>query len=66
MTAREEVEAMLGVANPAKVGRRYHTASALPPSAWRKSLQGWAFLMLGFVLGAFSAGVLTVLVKVLA
>ena len=48
MTLREEIEIELGVA---KVGRRYHTAAALPPSAWRRTLKPWAALVLGWVSG---------------
>jgi hypothetical protein len=43
-----------------KVGRRYHTASALPPSVWRKSIKPWAALALGVVLGAAVGGVIAV------
>ena len=63
MTLREEVERQLGCyqAEPAKVGRRYHAAQALPPSAWRRSLKPWVALALGWVLGMLF-GVLLVLV----
>lgn len=65
MPLREEVEKQLGVAEPAKVGKRtpafwIHQA----PSAWRKTLKYWAVLALGIVLGAVGAGVLTVFVQV--
>jgi hypothetical protein len=64
MTARQEVEAYLGVAKPAKVGHRYRAAMAWGPSAWRKSMKYWAALWLGIVLGAIGAGVLAVFVGV--
>lgn len=51
MTAREQFELDHFGIKPAKVGRRYHTAAALPPSAWRRSLKGWALLALGWVSG---------------
>jgi hypothetical protein len=60
-TLRDEVEAYMGVSQPAKVGRRYHAAAALPPSAWRRSLKGWVLLALGWVLGTLF-GVVLVLV----
>jgi hypothetical protein len=44
----------------ARVGRRYHTAAALPPSAWRKSIKPWATLALGVVLGAVVGAVIAV------
>ena len=60
MTLREEVEAQLGC-TPAKVGRRYHTAAALPPSAWRRTLRPWAALVLGWF-GGMLFGVVMVIV----
>lgn len=44
----------------ARIGRRYHTAAALPPSAWRKSMKPWATLALGVVLGAIAGGLIAV------
>lgn len=44
----------------ARVGRRYHTAAALPPSAWRKSIKPWAALVLGVVLGFATGGLIAV------
>ena len=63
MTLREQVERQMGryEAEPAKIGRRYHAAAALPPSAWRRSLKPWVALALGWVLGMLF-GVLLVLV----
>ena len=63
MTLREQIERQMGrfEAETAKVGRRYHAASALPPSAWRRSLKGWVLLALGWVLGTLF-GVVLVLV----
>ena len=51
MTAREQFELEHFGISPAKVGRRYHAAAALPPSAWRRTLKGWVLLALGWVLG---------------
>lgn len=63
MTLREEIERQMGVyySEPARVGRRYHTAAALPPMTWRRSLKGWVMLALGWVLGTLF-GVCLVLV----
>jgi hypothetical protein len=63
MMLREEVERHMGrfEAEPAKVGRRYHAAAALPPNAWRRSLKPWVALALGWVLGTLF-GVVLVLV----
>ena len=63
MTLREEIERQMGrfEAETAKVGRRYHAAQALPPSAWRRSLKPWVALTLGWVLGTLF-GVMLVLV----
>lgn len=44
----------------ARVGRRYHTAAALPPSVWRKTLKPWAALALGIALGAVVGAVIVV------
>lgn len=60
MTLRDEIEAQLGC-TPAKVGRRYHTAAALPPSAWRRTLKGWVLLALGWVLGMLFGVVLVII-----
>jgi len=64
LNSREQFELDHFGISPGKVGRRYHTAAALPPSAWRRSLKGWAALWLGIVLGAIGAGVLAVIVGV--
>ena len=61
MTAREQFELDHFGISPAKVGRRYHTAAALPPNAWRRTLKGWVLLALGWVLGTLF-GVVLVLV----
>ena len=61
MTAREQFELDHFGISPGKIGRRYHTAAALPPSAWRRSLKGWVALALGWVLGTLF-GVVLVLV----
>ncbi len=61
MTAREQFELDHFGIQPARVGRRYHTAAALPPNAWRRSLKGWVALALGWVLGTLF-GVVLVLV----
>ena len=61
MTAREQFELEHFGITPAKVGRRYHAASALPPNAWRRTLKGWVALALGWVLGTLF-GVCLVLV----
>ena len=61
MTSREQFELDHFGIQPAKVGRRYHTAAALPPSTWRRSLKGWVLLALGGVLGTLF-GVVLVLV----
>jgi hypothetical protein len=56
-TLREEVEATMGVAQPAKVGKRTPTWEFnQAPSAWRKTMKYWAALALGWVGGTvFSA-----------
>ena len=64
MNAREEFELEHFNISPAKVGRRYHTAAALPPSAWRKTMKYWTALALGIVIGAVGGGVLAVVVGV--
>jgi hypothetical protein len=61
MTSREQFELEHFGISPGKVGRRYHTAAALPPSAWRRSLKGWVLFALGCVLGTLF-GVMLVLV----
>ena len=61
MTAREQVELDHFGISPGTIGRRSHTAAALPPSAWRRSLKGWVALALGWVLGTLF-GVVLVLV----
>ena len=64
MTAREEVERLMGryeqeqAAKPAKVGKRYHTASAHPPSHWPKTLKALAKWMLIVVVVSMAAGVI--------
>jgi len=65
MTSREQFELDHFNIKPAKVGKRIpafwiHQA----PSAWRKTLKYWAAFVLGIVLGAIGAGVLTVVVGV--
>lgn len=61
MTSREQFELDHFGITPAKVGRRYHAASALPPMTWRRTLKGWVALALGWVLGTLF-GVVLVLV----
>jgi hypothetical protein len=61
MTSREQFELDHFGISPGKIGRRYHTAAALPPSSWRRSLKGWVALALGWVLGMLF-GVVLVLV----
>jgi hypothetical protein len=51
MTSREQFELDHFGITPGKVGRRYHTAAALPPSTWRRSLKSWVALALGWVMG---------------
>jgi hypothetical protein len=63
-TLRDEVEAYMGVSQPAKIGRRYHTAAALPPSHWRRSLKGWVLLALGWVGGTLFTVAVIILWKV--
>lgn len=68
MTAREEVERLMGryeqeqAAKPAKVGKRYQTAAAHPPSHWRKTLKLWAIVVLIYIglsmLGGMVAGII--------
>ena len=69
MNAREQFEQEHFGISPGirtgKVGRRspafwIHQA----PSAWRKTLKYWSAFVLGIVLGAIGAGVLTVVVEV--
>jgi hypothetical protein len=58
-TLREQVEAEVFGLTPGKIGRRYHAAAALPPSAWRRSLKPWAALVLGWFAGmVFAATVI--------
>ena len=64
MNAREQFEQEHFGIRPAKVGRRYYAAVAWGPSAWRKTLKYWSAFVLGIVLGAIGAGVLTVVVEV--
>jgi len=64
MTTREEFELEHFGITPAKVGRRYHTAAALPPSAWRRTLKGWVLFALGCVLGSLGSIVVIILWKV--
>jgi ABC-type nitrate/sulfonate/bicarbonate transport system permease component len=64
MTLRDEVEKYLGCPT-GKVGRR--TPSFFlnqGPSLWRRSLKGWAALVLGFILGGITAGIVAVLMGV--
>jgi hypothetical protein len=49
MTHREEIEQYLGVAKPAKIGKRYHAAPGWAPSHWRKTLKAWAIVALTFI-----------------
>jgi hypothetical protein len=56
-TLREEVEAELGVAKPARIGQRYYAAPAWAPSHWRKTLKVWAGFALGLVVGGMAAGI---------
>ncbi len=60
MTPREQFELEHFGIQPARVGRRYHAAAALPPMTWRRSLKGWVALALGWVLGTLF-GVMIVL-----
>ena len=65
MNSREQFELEHFNIIPAKVGKRtpafwIHQA----PSAWRKTMNYWAALALGIVLGAVGAGVLAVVVGV--
>lgn len=66
MALPEEIENKTEVAKPAKVGRRYLTADALPPSAWRKTLKYWAALWLAIALVGILADSLIVLWKMLS
>jgi hypothetical protein len=61
VTSREQFELDHFGISPGKIGRRYHTAAALPPSAWRRTLKPWAALVLGWVSGMLF-GVVLVLV----
>jgi hypothetical protein len=56
MTHREEIEQYLGVAKPAKVGKRYHAAPSWAPSHWPKTLKALAKWMLIVVLASMAMG----------
>jgi len=64
MTTREQFELEHFGIRPGKVGRRYHTAAALPPSAWRRTLKGWVLLALGWVGGTLFTVAVIILWKV--
>jgi hypothetical protein len=57
MTHREEIEQYLGVAKPAKVGKRTPTFTTnVAPSHWRKTLKALAKWMLIVVLASMAMG----------
>ena len=64
MTAREQFELDHFGISPGKIGQRHHAAKPYPPSAWRKTMKYWAALVLGFVLGATTGGMLAVVAGV--
>jgi ABC-type nitrate/sulfonate/bicarbonate transport system permease component len=62
---RAKIEAEHFGISPGKVGLR--TPSFFlnqGPSLWRRSLKGWAALVLGFILGGITAGIVAVLMGV--
>jgi len=60
---RQEAEEYLGVAKPAKVGKRTPTWDFnQAPSHWRKTLKVWAAFVLGVVLGFLVVGMIVGLV----
>jgi hypothetical protein len=57
MTHREEIEQYLGVAKPAKVGKRTPTFTTnVAPSHWPKTLKALAKWMLIVVLASMAMG----------
>jgi hypothetical protein len=53
---RQEIEAYLGVAKPARIGKRYAAAAAQAPSHWPKTLKALAKWMLIVVLASMALG----------
>jgi hypothetical protein len=65
MTPRQEAEQLMGVATPAKVGRRLpawfiHQA----PSNWRRTMKPWVALVLGWILGSAATAAIIVALQV--
>jgi len=57
-TLREQVETELGVAKPARIGKRTPTFTTnVAPSHWRKTLKVWAGFALGLIVGGMAAGI---------
>jgi hypothetical protein len=56
-TLREQVEAELGVATPARVRQSYPMINIEAPSHWRKTLKVWAGFALGLIVGGMAAGI---------
>jgi hypothetical protein len=56
-TLREQVEAELGVAKPARIGQRYYAAPPWAPSHWRKTLKVWGAVLLVYVVLSFIGGI---------
>jgi hypothetical protein len=58
MTPRQEVEAMFGIAKPARVRQAYPMINRETPTHWRKTLRVWAKIALGLVVGGFALGLI--------
>jgi hypothetical protein len=59
---RQEIEAYLGIAKPAKVRQSYPMINSETPSHWRKTLKLWAIVVLVYIglsmLGGMVAGII--------
>jgi hypothetical protein len=61
---RQEAEEYLGVAKPAKIGKRTPTWDFnQAPSHWRKTLKLWAAVMLSFICGWIVIGMVAGIIE---